>query len=237
MSGMDYGTEMTDAPHPGSHGSTRGPGGKRTGAALVAMPVLLLGAALTGLAAVSVEAPPSLAPAFPGSAFATCTSGFIGDVTGDDVVNITDAQQIARATVGLSVSGTVQDRLLSHGDVTDDGTTNITDAQQIARWTVGLSTTFPIGEPCSSGTTGDMRAQNTIISGSAPGQPFTVSLDGGSTQDMPPNGSYTFEDVSVGTHSVTIGNLQGCSLGTTSATQEEDVVAGGLTTVGWSIAC
>lgn len=200
------------------------------------MPVLLMGVAFTGLAAVTVEAPRSSA-SLPGSAFATCTSGFIGDVTGDDVVNITDAQQIARATVGLAVSATVQDRLLSHGDVTDDGNTNITDAQQIARWTVGLSTTFPIGEPCSGGSTGDLRAQNTISSGSAPGQPFTVSLDGGTAQDMAPNGSHLFEDVSVGTHNVTIGNLQGCSLGTTSATQEVEVTSGGLSQVGWSIAC
>ena len=60
-----------------------------------------------------------------------------GEVTDDDVVNIIDAQQIARSTVGLSV--TRPSALAWRGDATGDGSINIIDAQQVARFTVGLS--------------------------------------------------------------------------------------------------
>jgi len=60
-----------------------------------------------------------------------------GDVTEDGLVNVLDAQQIARSSVGLSV---VRPAALSaRGDVSADGTINIIDAQQIARFGVGLS--------------------------------------------------------------------------------------------------
>jgi hypothetical protein len=60
-----------------------------------------------------------------------------GEVSGDGVVNVIDAQQIARFSVGLSVS---QPTLLAQsGDVTGDGNVNVLDAQQIARFSVGLS--------------------------------------------------------------------------------------------------
>ncbi len=59
-----------------------------------------------------------------------------GDVNGDVVTNIIDAQQIARYSVGLSVASV--STLEALGDVTADGFTNIIDAQQIARYTVGL---------------------------------------------------------------------------------------------------
>lgn len=62
-----------------------------------------------------------------------------GDVTDDDAVNIIDAQQLARATVGLSVLNATA--LAARGDVTEDATVNILDAQQVARHSVGLSTT------------------------------------------------------------------------------------------------
>ena len=60
-----------------------------------------------------------------------------GDVNGDAGVNIADAQQIARASVGLSV--TDPNAIAQRGDVTADGTVTIADAQQIARFSVGLS--------------------------------------------------------------------------------------------------
>ena len=62
--------------------------------------------------------------------------GLLGDVTADDVVNIIDAQQVARFSVGLPVAD--PDRMATHGDVTEDGAVNIIDAQQIARFSVGL---------------------------------------------------------------------------------------------------
>ena len=65
------------------------------------------------------------------------TRGLWGDVTDDGTVNIVDAQQIARFSVGLSVANPTA--LASRGDVTADGTVNIIDAQQIARFSVALS--------------------------------------------------------------------------------------------------
>ena len=65
------------------------------------------------------------------------SSGRWGDVTDDGTVNIVDAQQIARFTVGLSVANATA--LAARGDVTGDGVVNIIDAQQIARFTVALS--------------------------------------------------------------------------------------------------
>jgi alpha-tubulin suppressor-like RCC1 family protein len=65
------------------------------------------------------------------------TRGLWGDVTDDGIVNIVDAQQIARFSVGLSVANPTA--LTARGDVTADGVVNIIDAQQIARFSVALS--------------------------------------------------------------------------------------------------
>ncbi|MES2178804.1 MAG: Ig-like domain-containing protein [Gemmatimonadota bacterium] len=65
------------------------------------------------------------------------TSGLYGDSNGDANVNIIDAQQIARFSVGLSVANSTA--LNANGDVTADGNINIIDAQQIARYSVSLS--------------------------------------------------------------------------------------------------
>jgi hypothetical protein len=67
-----------------------------------------------------------------------------GDASGDGVVNIVDAQQVARYAVGLSVGNAVA--VVSHGDVNGDGTINIVDAQQIARYAVGLSVSAAVAE-------------------------------------------------------------------------------------------
>jgi uncharacterized protein YjbI with pentapeptide repeats/alpha-tubulin suppressor-like RCC1 family protein len=64
-------------------------------------------------------------------------SGRWGDANGDDLVNIIDAQQVARYSVGLSVANAAV--LVARADVTADGSINIIDAQQIARFSVGLS--------------------------------------------------------------------------------------------------
>jgi alpha-tubulin suppressor-like RCC1 family protein len=60
-----------------------------------------------------------------------------GDVTDDATVNIIDAQQIARFSVGLSVANAAV--LAQRGDVTGDNAINVLDAQQIARFSVALS--------------------------------------------------------------------------------------------------
>ena len=61
--------------------------------------------------------------------------GLVGDVTTGDLVDVTDAQQVARWLVGLPVG--VSDRMNSHGDINNDGQSSIVDAQQIARWAAG----------------------------------------------------------------------------------------------------
>ena len=60
-----------------------------------------------------------------------------GDGTADGLVNITDAQQLARFSTGLTVGNLAA--VTGRGDVTADGNVNIIDAQQIARYSVGLS--------------------------------------------------------------------------------------------------
>jgi alpha-tubulin suppressor-like RCC1 family protein len=80
--------------------------------------------------------------------------GAWGDANGDGEVDIIDAQQIARFTVGLSVANATA--LALQGDVTADATVNIIDAQQIARFSVDLSsaprlgTTMLITQPVTS---------------------------------------------------------------------------------------
>ena len=63
--------------------------------------------------------------------------GVYGDANGDAAVNIIDAQQIARFSVGLGVGNLSATQ--NNGDVTADGVVNIVDAQQVARFSVGLS--------------------------------------------------------------------------------------------------
>ena len=69
--------------------------------------------------------------------------GHWGDANNDAVVNIIDAQQVARFSVGLTVANAVV--LAAQGDVTADGTVNIIDAQQIARFAVALSAPARVG--------------------------------------------------------------------------------------------
>ena len=72
-------------------------------------------------------------------------SGLLGDVTNDGRVNIIDAQQIARYSVGLSVTNPAA--VAAQGDVNNDGRVNVIDAQQIARYSVGLSAPARINTP------------------------------------------------------------------------------------------
>jgi hypothetical protein len=77
----------------------------------------------------------------------TCiaVTGLWGDANGDNTVNIIDAQQIARASVGLPVNNPL--RLGSNGDANGDTFVNIIDAQQIARFSVGLPASGRIATP------------------------------------------------------------------------------------------
>ena len=84
-----------------------------------------------------------------------------GDVNDDGNVNIADAQQIGRFSVGLSVVNPAA--LLARGDVTADGLVNISDAQQVARFSVGLSASPRLGTdlPVAAATTAISVSPNT----------------------------------------------------------------------------
>jgi alpha-tubulin suppressor-like RCC1 family protein len=74
--------------------------------------------------------------------------GMIGDATGDESIDIIDAQQIARLSVGLSVANA--SATSSFGDVNGDGAIDILDAQQVARFAVGFDDTSDrLGAPAS----------------------------------------------------------------------------------------
>lgn len=113
-----------------------------------------------------VIAPPPRAIAMPRTATASATvpsprascvmrQGRWGDVNGDSisttmgdgVVNIIDAQQIARYTVGLAVGN--RPGIVAVGDVNADSVVNIIDAQQIARYSVGLTAAARISSAVS----------------------------------------------------------------------------------------
>ncbi len=64
-------------------------------------------------------------------------TGSWGDANADGSVNIIDAQQLARLSVGLSIANAPAAN--AQGDVNNDGNINIIDAQQVARFSVGLS--------------------------------------------------------------------------------------------------
>lgn len=81
---------------------------------------------------VGADAGPPATP--PAATFAP--SHVWGDVNEDGVVNILDARQILRYSVGLPVVNLTA--VIALGDVTADGVVDIMDAQQIARYSVGL---------------------------------------------------------------------------------------------------
>jgi hypothetical protein len=68
-------------------------------------------------------------------------SGFWGDANGDGQVDIIDAQQIAKASVGGVVDSAAA--VANNGDVNADGVVDILDAQSVARFSVRLPSTPP----------------------------------------------------------------------------------------------
>ncbi|MES2176701.1 MAG: Ig-like domain-containing protein [Gemmatimonadota bacterium] len=86
-----------------------------------------------------------LASVFPRQLDVCVVTGVWGDVNDDGGVNVIDAQQIARYSVGLSVLN--DSAVIQRGDVTASNSVDIIDAQQIARYSVGLSAAARINTP------------------------------------------------------------------------------------------
>ncbi|SVC98006.1 uncharacterized protein METZ01_LOCUS350860, partial [marine metagenome] len=116
--------------------------------------------------------------------------GLLGDVTSGDLVDVIDAQQIARWLVDLAVGSS--ERMRSHGDVNNDGQTNIVDAQQIARSAVELPVEYPIGDAivlnCSDALTVSTTSLLTAWTGNeysqqlsavGPGDTYSWAISGG----------------------------------------------------------
>lgn len=77
-------------------------------------------------------------------------TGQYGDVNGDGVVNVIDAQIVARFSVGLSVPDLSLAQ--ANGDANADGVVNVIDAQVIVRHAVSLTTAgSQVGEAVTSG--------------------------------------------------------------------------------------
>lgn len=108
------------------------------------------------------------------------TGGLVGDVNGDNLVDILDAQVIARHAVGLSVSA--PDAVARAGDVTNDGVIDIVDAQQIARFVIGLTAAPRIGQPGAGAFCGAINQPRRLLRVSGDSQvvaPGTAALSRG----------------------------------------------------------
>jgi len=76
----------------------------------------------------------------------TCTTGLLGDVTGDDAVNSTDGLIMLSYDASLPLPQPFLDRIaIGFGDVTEDGSTTSTDALVTLTWEAGLPVPFPVG--------------------------------------------------------------------------------------------
>jgi len=201
--------------------------------------VLAVAALLSSASVIVAEATPVVTPEARGfgvAMLASCGSGFLGDVTGDGNVNIIDAQQIARWSVGLNVSATVSARIPTHGDVTGDGNVNIIDAQQIARWAVGFSSSFPVGQALPACQGIRVTASTTGLSLDPDG--YSVFLDGGFVANVGVNGTVDVPGATPGAHSVLLQGLAAnCSITNGPASRPVTVVAGQAASVDYQVAC
>jgi len=101
--------------------------------------------------------------------------GLLGDVTGGDLADVIDTQQIARWLVGLEVE--YAKKMISHGDVTNDGQTNIVDAQQIARYAVQLPVDYYIGDTISLDCAEALSVKTTKVPDAGVGAEYNVELE------------------------------------------------------------
>lgn len=165
---------------------------------------------------------PGAQGASPAAFLDPCVAGLLGDVTADGTTNVIDAQQIARASAALPVSGTVDARLSTHGDVTGDATTNVIDAQQVARWSALLAVSFPIGEPmCGIEVT-------TVTTGlDVDPDGYALELDMAAAGTMALNETRELTELSPATYQLDLlGLASNCSVVNGTASRSVDVVEG-----------
>ncbi|MDB4917107.1 MAG: hypothetical protein JWM95_4751 [Gemmatimonadetes bacterium] len=112
-----------------------------------------------------------------------------GDANNDNTVNIIDAQQIARTTVGLSVANAAA--VSAQGDVNADASVNIIDAQQIARFSVALSAAARV---------------NTVVA--SPPVVASATLAPGATQNLSAGGTVR---LSATPRDAASGDITGCA--------------------------
>lgn len=101
--------------------------------------------------------------------------GLLGDVTGGDLADVIDTQQIARWLVGLEVE--YSKKMISHGDVTNDGQTNIVDAQQIARYAVQLPVDYYIGDTITLDCAEALSVKTTKVPDAGVGAEYSFELE------------------------------------------------------------
>jgi hypothetical protein len=143
-------------------------------------------------------------------------SGILGDVTDNGSVDIIDAQQVARHSVGLDAPNAP--KMQDVGDVTEDGNINIIDAQQIARHAVGLGTP---GAPnigmqilgCDCSQTGNLEVTTATTGTNLDPDGYQLSVDAVASVPIGLNETHTFQDLSAGSHSVELdGVAANCSV-------------------------
>ncbi|MEJ2206613.1 MAG: dockerin type I domain-containing protein, partial [Gemmatimonadota bacterium] len=173
-----------------------------------------------------------------GGALCVSVSGLLGDVTGDGAVNIIDAQQIARWSVGLTVLPQVYERIPDFGDVNGDGLVNIVDAQQVARWSVELSVLYAVGEPIPPRCTGSIRVVTTSEGDLPDADGFVVVVDGYQLAGIGVDDDVTMANLVAADYETTLADLAPtCTITNGSATRSVSVLDGKASSETFTVSC
>jgi hypothetical protein len=105
--------------------------------------------------------------------------------------------------------------------------------------TAGQTTTVAFAVTCTPrpAETGNVRVTVSTSGGSPDGDGYTVSVDGGSAQDLNANGSRTIQGLTAGAHSVQLGGVAANCTVTGDNPQPVTVVTGQTATVTFAVSC
>lgn len=152
-------------------------------------------------------------PACEGIRVTTATTGEDLDADGYEVlvdgvlegtIGVNGALDVPDASTGehtVTLQGLAANCSITNGDATRSVTVVEGDAA-FADYTVECTSTGTGG--------GTLEVRNTTSGGSPPGGTYSVTVNGGSPRSMSVDGEVTFENVEVGSHTVTLGNLGTC---------------------------